>query len=354
MNPLALRLTTSVVVLVLAAGVAFAGNPAMAIAEGRQQIQNKEYSRAVKSLQDAIPDAAQLQEPQRTQAMAALYFYTAIAFNGMEDVAKTRESLEQFFHFNPKLNTIDPAKFDATFVTRFKEVRAAMERESSTNFEAAYPGYLTFSAEGPSERPLEQWGEGPDMVLLGTAEEKTRWRRLRDAADRRSFIDDFWQRRDRTPETEENEFRTGFLRRVAFADHTFVTEKTRGSLTDRGRVFVLLGPPKLIRQNNLTESDGARVIGRPGPVTAAQGLGLRASMASFAAMQASETNRLTPLTDPVVKGKVERWVYSRDQLPKTFPDDQVAFKFITEEGYGDSVLQRDFLALKVLKDAGHL
>jgi len=351
MNPLALRITTSVAVLALSAGVALAGNPAMSIAEGRQQIQNKDYVRAVKALQDAIPDAAQLQEPQRTQAMAALYFYTALAFNGMEDVAKTRESLEQFFHFNPNLNTIDPAKFDATFVTRFKEVRAAMERESSTNFEAAYPGYFTFSAEGPSERPLEQWGEGPDMVLLGTSEEKSHWRRLREAADRRSFIDDFWQRRDRTPETQENELRTGFIRRVAFADHTFVTEKTRGSLTDRGRVFVLLGPPKLIRQNNLSESDGARVIGRPGPVTAAQGSGSRAS---FAAMQLSEANRLNPVTDPVVKGKVERWVYSRDQLPKTFPDDQVAFKFITEEGYGDSVLQRDFLALKVMKDAGHM
>ena len=91
MTPLALRLTTSVAVLALAAGVAFAGNPAMAIAEGRQQIQNKDYNRAVKALQDAIPDAAQLQEPQRTQAMAALYFYTALAFNGMEDAAKTRE-----------------------------------------------------------------------------------------------------------------------------------------------------------------------------------------------------------------------------------------------------------------------
>lgn len=351
MNPLARRLTTSVVVFALAAGVALAGNPGMAIAEGRQHIQNKEYNRAVKSLQDAIPDAAHLQEPQRTQAMAALYFYTALAFNSMNDPAKTRESLEQFFHFNPQLNTIDPAKFDATFVARFTEVKKAMERESSTNFEAAYPGYLTFAEETPRERPLKHWGEGPEMILLGVAEEKTQWKRLRDDAARRSFIDDFWQRRDRTQDTQENEFRTDFLRRVAFADHTFVTEKTRGSLTDRGRVFVLLGPPKVIRQNNLSQADGARVIGRPGPITAAQGSGSRAS---FAAMQLSEANLLNPLSDPVVKGKVERWVYNRDQLPKSFPDDYVVFKFITEEGYGDSVLQRDFLALKVLKDAGHM
>ncbi len=350
MSSIARKFITSMAVVMLAATVALAGDPAAAIGAGRQHIQNKEYDAAVKVLQDAVPDAAILAEPQRTLAMSALHFYTAVAFNGMNDEVKTRESLEQFFHFNPKLNTIDPSKFDASFVRRFNEVRAALQRESSTLFETAYPGYRTFSEETPRERPLEQWGEGPEMVLLGTAEEKKQWKKLHDDAERRLFIEEFWRRRDRTPDTEENEFRTGFLRRVAFADYTFVTEKTRGSLTDRGRVFALLGPPKIVREANLTERDGARVIGKGGPVTAAGG----GSRASFAAMQVSETNLLTPSLDPAIKGKVERWVYSRDQLPKTFPDDQVVFKFVTEEGYGDSVLQRDFLPLKALRDASQM
>ena len=347
-------MNTFAAVLLLATSIV-ARDPGAAIAEGRQQIQNKDYVRAVKTLQDAIPDAAQLAEPKRAQAMGALYFYTAIAFNGMNDAAKTRESLEQFFHFTPNLNTIDPAKFDPNFVKQFNEVKQAMQRESSTNFDAAYPGYLTFAEEVPSERPLEQWGAGPELALLGTAEEKAQWKKLRDDVDRRSFIESFWSKRDRTPDSEENEFRRDFLRRVAFADQTFLTEKTRGSMTDRGSVFVLLGPPKLIRQGSLTEADGARVIGRSGPTAAPQGgTGVRVAMASFAAMQASENNLTTPVLTPTVKGKMERWVYGREQLPKSFPDDQVVFKFVTEEGYGDGVLQRDFMALKAIKDAGHM
>lgn len=269
--------------------------------------------------------------------------------NGLKDIAKTRESLEQFFHFSPSTNTIDPAKFDAEFVKQFKDVRATMERESSVKFESVYSGYLSFADETPRERPIAQWGDGPDLLFLGTSEEKAAWKRLRDDEQRRKFIEDFWHSRDHTPDTDENEFRRGFLRRVSFADHTFVTEQTRGSLTDRGRVFVLLGPPRIVRQGVLSEADGgSRDRRQRGPV----GAGSTGNLAEQArAMQASDNRLGTPTTNPVVKGKVERWVYGRSQLPKSFPDDQVVFKFITEEGYGENVLQRDFMALKVLIDA---
>jgi hypothetical protein len=41
----------------------------------------------------------------------------------------------------------------------------------------------------------------------------------------------------------------------------------------------------------------------------------------------------------------------RDQLPHGVPDAEVAIKFITQEGYGDHVLQREFMVNKVLADA---
>jgi GWxTD domain-containing protein len=276
--------------------------------------------------------------------MAALHFYTAIAFSGMNDEANARTALEHFFFLTPGMNKIDPAKFDKDFVRRFNEVSAAMSKERPAAFDGAYPAYKTFRDELPQERPIEQWGEGPEMTLLGTAEEKAQWRRLHDQAERERFIESFWEKRA--------EHRAEFLRRVAFADQAFVTEKTRGSMTDRGRVFVLLGPPKIVRFGNLSQAEGARVVGKRGPVTAsAPGPGGRAD---WAAMQLSEQNMLTPSLDPAVKGRVERWIYGREQLPSGFPDDQVIFKFLTEEGYGENVLQRDFLALKALKDAGQV
>jgi GWxTD domain-containing protein len=333
--------------------VPFSGaEPSDALAAGRQHIANKQFEAAVRVLQDAVPNAAAMTEPRRTQALAALHFYTAVAFSGMKDDRNTRDALEHFFFLSPNMKTIDPAKFDAEFVRHFNEVSASMTMERPAAFDAAYPAYRMFRDEAPQERPLDQWGAGPEMTLLGTAAEKTEWRQLRDEDARRQFIETFWKRRDRTPEDDTNEVRAEFLRRIAFADQAFVTESTRGALTDRGRVFVLLGPPSIVRHANLTERDGARVVGKRGPITASSsGPGGRAS---WAAMELSERALLTPSLDPTVKGKVERWIYGRDQLPKGFPDDQVSFKFLTEEGYGENVLQRDFLALKALKDAGQV
>ena len=339
-----------VVMLLSVAATAVASDPGAAIATGRQAISEKQYDAAIRTLSDAVPDAAMLPEPQRSQALAALDFYTAVAFSGKGDDAKTREQLEHFFELSPKTNTIDASKYDAAFVRRFKEVRAAFDKTASGNFDIAYPGYRTFAEIEPSQRPLDQWGDGPELTLLGNAEEKQQWKTLRDDESRRSFIEQFWFRRDRTPDAPENEFQRDFLRRVAYADRTFVTEKTRGSLTDRGRVFVLLGPPKIVRQSNLTAADGARTTNRSIATLSND----TSRVAQARATEARERNALIPNMTPIVKGKVERWVYGRDQLPKGFPDDQLVFKFITEEGYGDNVLQRDHLVLKAMHDAGRI
>lgn len=343
------------IVVLLSSPLLFAADPAVAIGAGRQALNARDYALAIENLQSAVPDAANLPEPKRTQALSAIHFYTALAFNGMDNEPKTRESLEYFFKLSPSMNTIDPQKFDPNFVTIFHQVRDARGREPGVTFTAIYPGYRTFSDEMPRERPLVQWIDGPEMTLLGTPAEKRAFKRLEDDVTRRLFIEDFWRRRDRTAGSEENEYRDEFLRRVAFADQTFVTETMRGSLTDRGRVFVLLGAPKLVRHLNLTAGEAARGIApqkRGMPVAssvASRDVVANAKMAEVANrnMQASQAD-----STMVLKGKVERWVYSSEQLPRSFPDDQLVLKFITEEGYGENVLQREPLVVKALRDAG--
>src|SRR5471032_700458 len=56
-------------------------------------------------------------------------------------------------------------------------------------------------------------------------------------------IDLFWVRRDPTPGTARNEFRDEFESRMATADQDFKLGNKRGSLTDPGKVYILLGPP---------------------------------------------------------------------------------------------------------------
>lgn len=62
-----------------------------------------------------------------------------------------------------------------------------------------------------------------------------------DARD--GFIDEFWKRRDPDPDTERNEFRFEYEQRLERARILFHGEGRPGWQTDRGRIYVLFGPP---------------------------------------------------------------------------------------------------------------
>jgi GWxTD domain-containing protein len=62
------------------------------------------------------------------------------------------------------------------------------------------------------------------------------------AEDRGEFIRDFWARRDSDPSTPENEFRSVYYTRLAVADKAF-RAGIPGWMTDKGRIYILLGPP---------------------------------------------------------------------------------------------------------------
>jgi GWxTD domain-containing protein len=63
-------------------------------------------------------------------------------------------------------------------------------------------------------------------------------------SERPRFIEEFWKRRDLDPETEVNEYKNEYLKRIEEAKHLFPEGGTSGWLTDRGRIYVLLGPPE--------------------------------------------------------------------------------------------------------------
>jgi GWxTD domain-containing protein len=83
---------------------------------------------------------------------------------------------------------------------------------------------------------------------LLTREEEKEYRALPDEAARTRFIENFWARRDEDPSTPANEFELRFWNRVADAERMFRDAPYPGWKTDRGKVFVLLGPPDEIRQ----------------------------------------------------------------------------------------------------------
>jgi len=72
--------------------------------------------------------------------------------------------------------------------------------------------------------------------------ERDTWERLTTSEERVKFIDAFWKRRDPTPETELNEYKIEHYRRLAYANKFFGAGRP-GYLTDRGRLYIILGPP---------------------------------------------------------------------------------------------------------------
>jgi GWxTD domain-containing protein len=62
-------------------------------------------------------------------------------------------------------------------------------------------------------------------------------------SEKDKFKQEFWKRRDPDPFTEKNEFKVEYFNRIEKANELFRNEGTPGWLTDRGRIFILFGPP---------------------------------------------------------------------------------------------------------------
>ncbi|MDH4218748.1 MAG: GWxTD domain-containing protein [Candidatus Aminicenantes bacterium] len=83
-----------------------------------------------------------------------------------------------------------------------------------------------------------------DVAYIITPREKEIFLQLESDKERDIFIEAFWKQRDPTPGTPQNEFKEEHYRRIAYANQYFGRGTTRpGWQTDRGRIYIILGPP---------------------------------------------------------------------------------------------------------------
>jgi GWxTD domain-containing protein len=100
---------------------------------------------------------------------------------------------------------------------------------------------------------LQAWLEDVSPIITKT--EREVFLKLQTNADREKFRRFFWRMRDPAPDTSENEFQKEYLERIRFADQTFGRDSPRrGSQTDRGKIYLVLGPP-LERRLFTTQSE---------------------------------------------------------------------------------------------------
>lgn len=115
----------------------------------------------------------------------------------------------KFFVYNPKLGT-DSSLYASTSSGSFGE----------------YAG-----VEGPELDREFEWAR-----YAATDVEKAQFKQLKNIDGKRKFLADFWRKRPLG-------FKEEYLKRVAYANATFAILGRPGYKTDRGRVYIMYGPP---------------------------------------------------------------------------------------------------------------
>jgi len=107
----------------------------------------------------------------------------------------------------------------------------------------------TLTADNPYRKWLTE-----DVAYIITDAERSAFRQLTSDEEREHFIQQFWDRRDPTPGTPENEFKEEIYRRVAYTNQHYAAQ-IAGWKTDRGRIYITYGPTDEIESHPNGSSD---------------------------------------------------------------------------------------------------
>jgi GWxTD domain-containing protein len=94
----------------------------------------------------------------------------------------------------------------------------------------------------PAMAPYRKWIQEEVPNIITKAERLAFWS-YETKEEKDQFIEQFWERRNPTPGSSQNAFRDVHYRRIAYVNDRFATAATPGWRTDRGRIYIVYGPP---------------------------------------------------------------------------------------------------------------
>jgi GWxTD domain-containing protein len=118
----------------------------------------------------------------------------------------------------------------------------------------AFFAFLSFPSARAQEsaaahNDLYEKGLDDDVRWIITDEERADFKKLPDDKRRDQFIEAFWNRRNPIPGAAENTFKEEHYRRLAYASQHFAAGIIPGWKTDRGRFYIMYGPPDYIARH---------------------------------------------------------------------------------------------------------
>ncbi|MFY9550721.1 MAG: GWxTD domain-containing protein [Thermoanaerobaculia bacterium] len=296
-------------------------------------MKNQSWHEALKTLdQLEVESARPGNETARQQLVAPIAFYRGVCEANLEQAEKAEADFATFLQAQPG-STIDKVVYSKKAVAAFEAANKETASHGSFSLLQRFEEFKT--PPNTDEKPDERWADGPVKWIM-TAEETAAWRALTSRAERAEFVERFWKARNPKPGSEDNPARTGFDRRIAFADTYFqLDEKKRGSLTDPGMVFVLLGPPTRTGRKPIQTGEDPSDSGMSLPQNWWMGARNSIHLDGAQAPNPSDSFR-------------EIWHYRREALPKAVSINELNVVFITKQGIGRFVLQRDPATLAAL------
>jgi GWxTD domain-containing protein len=335
--------------------------------KAKEQFRMANYAESLKTL-DLLQKESESpgNEAARAQLAPGLAFYRGACLAALGRADEARESFDVFLAYEPN-SRLDPSVYPKKVITAVERARKDLEKvpkpapasggalapENPAKTGAFAASFRAFRYDPPeSDGADENWADGPARYLL-TSEQRADYQRLSTLAERSEYIAEFWKTHDPTPETPENEFRDEFEKRVAYADQRLGKSETRGSLTDRGMLFVLLGPPTWV---------GRKPIAIGEDTDDPQGMVRYTTLDFSPFVRKGATSSEVPAVIDALQGPAntlpesetswrEVWHYRRELLPRSVSYLQVDFLFVTKRGYGNEVLQRDEVALTTIEAA---
>ncbi len=101
-----------------------------------------------------------------------------------------------------------------------------------------------FQSDPTSPKLYQSWLD-QDVRYIIADQERADFKKLTTDDQRDKFIEDFWNRRNPTPQSSENPFKEEHYRRIAYTNTHFAAN-VPGWKTDRGRFYIMYGPPDSI------------------------------------------------------------------------------------------------------------
>src|SRR5215471_2362314 len=141
-------------------------------------------------------------------------------------------SLSSLFLIQPGASGQDDSNKKKTQPQRETVAKPMSERQKKKNEEKLKQELVS---------PYKKW-LNEEVIYIITDEERKAFKQLQTDEERQQFIEQFWLRRDPTPDTEENEYREEHYRRIAYANEQFASG-IPGWKTDRGMIYIKFGPP---------------------------------------------------------------------------------------------------------------